>query len=104
MSETYSWLALLDPMDDDAMMRAFTAVDFDEYSQEDQDTLRHIIRTIRGAIRRQALEEAAKVAESVTKQEVAGLGLEDPIRNGIRWTGARITGEVRALASDAVKK
>jgi hypothetical protein len=53
--------------------------------------------------RRQAFEEAAKVAESVTKQEVAGLGLEDPIRNGIRWTGARITGEVRALASDEVK-
>lgn len=64
---------------------------------------REVIGFLLTEARRQALEEAAKVAESVTKQEVAGLGLEDPIRNGIRWTGERIKDAIRALASDEVK-
>lgn len=53
--------------------------------------------------RRQALEEAAKIADTAMRREVTGLKLDSSYRAGIRWAGERIKDAIRALASDEVK-
>jgi len=52
--------------------------------------------------RRQALEEAAKVADDTMREEITGVQLGSSYRSGIRWAGERIKDAIRALASDAL--
>lgn len=52
--------------------------------------------------RRQAFEEAAKVADGTMREEITGVQLGSSYRSGIRWAGERIKDAIRALASDAL--
>jgi len=68
-----------------------------------QDARITALETSLAEARRQALEEAAKVADTIMRGEVTGLKLDSSYRAGIRWAGERIKDAIRALASDEVK-